>query len=214
MRRATTSGRVTALWRDLGPRRGRLPDVPDPAGFLLVAPLAFVFVLVAFLCQPSSSAGVVLGLPVPEPTCSDPERAKHPVLRFAVTSTVFFVPPYLVAGAPSVPLRDRRRRGGGALGGEEAGEEAAAVHGASREPPGRSSRVTLVAAVAGGLSLHRVAHGGELPGGVNVAPLFVVAATFASMAAGLGVALLVSLPRALVRRRRVRPRGAPLYSRA
>jgi hypothetical protein len=166
--------------------------------FLLVAPLAFVSVLAAFLAShpraPESFS--------PYPFMSDalgPGTAKLPVLRFAVTSTVFFVPPYLVLGL----LLLLSEIGVGAAAALWARKSRARRKVAFPEPP--ESRVAFVAvtigaAVVGGLSLHRVAHGGELPGGVNVAPLFVVAGTFASMAVGLGAALLVSIPRTLARR--------------
>lgn len=64
----------------------------------------------------------------------------------------------------------------------------------------------LLAAVAGA-RLPGVAHGGELPGGVNVAPAFVAAVPFLAVGAGLLVASIVSIPRAVVRlvRRRSDP---------
>ncbi|HYN43269.1 MAG TPA: hypothetical protein VE129_15945, partial [Thermoanaerobaculia bacterium] len=61
-----------------------------------------------------------------------------------------------------------------------------------------------------GALLPRVAHGGELPGGVNVAPVFVAAVPFVAVGAGLLLALLASIPRAvvqLVRRRSDAARG-------
>jgi peptidoglycan/LPS O-acetylase OafA/YrhL len=130
-----------------------------------------------------------------------PGAAKHPILRFVVTSTVFFVPPYLAFGL----LLLLSEVGVGAAAALWAGKRRGRTKASFTEPP--ESRVafvavTLGAAVACGISLHRVAHGGELPGGVNVAPLFVVVAAFASMAAGLVAALIVSIPRALVRRAR------------
>lgn len=166
--------------------------------FLLVAPLAFVFVLVSFLASHPQAPETFS----PYPFLSDalgPGAAKHPVLRFATTSTVFFLPPYLAVGL----LLLLSEVGVGSAAAVWAGRKRGRKTASFSEPP--ESRVafvvvTLGAAVACGVSLHRVAHGGELPGGVNVAPLFVVAATFASMAAGLAAALLVSIPRALVRR--------------
>jgi hypothetical protein len=166
--------------------------------FLLVAPLAFVFVLAAFIASHPLAPETFS----PYPFLSDalgPGAARHPVLRFTMTSTVFFLPPYLALGL----LLLLSEVGVGAAAALWAGKKRGRTAAAFTEPP--ESRVafvavTLGAAIASGLSLHRVAHGGELPGGVNVAPLFVVAATFASMAAGLAAALLVSIPRALVRR--------------
>ena len=166
--------------------------------YLLVAPLAFVLVLSAFLASHPQAPETFS----PYPFLSDalgPGAAKHPVLRFAVTSIFFFLPPYLALGL----LLLLSEIGVGAAAALWAGKKRRRAAASFTEPP--ESRwafvaVTLGAAVACGVSLHRVAHGGELPGGVNVAPLFVVAATFASMAAGLAAALLVSIPRALVRR--------------
>jgi hypothetical protein len=60
--------------------------------------------------------------------------------------------------------------------------------------------VSLGAALALGVLLHRVGHGGDLPGGVNVSPIFVVVASFAAVTAGLVASGLVSVPRAVARR--------------
>ncbi len=53
-----------------------------------------------------------------------------------------------------------------------------------------------------GVSLHRVAHGGDLPGGINVGPLLVALAAFAALISGVIVAGLVAVPRALIGRLR------------
>jgi hypothetical protein len=63
---------------------------------------------------------------------------------------------------------------------------------------------TALAAPAFGVSLHRVAHGGDLPGGINVGPFLVVFAAFAAVAAGLFLGGLAAVPRALVERLRGR----------
>jgi hypothetical protein len=60
--------------------------------------------------------------------------------------------------------------------------------------------VSLASAATFGVLLHRVAHGGELPGGVNVSPLFVVIAAFGAVALGLVAAGLAAVPRAVARR--------------
>ncbi|HEV8267356.1 MAG TPA: hypothetical protein VGR00_03950, partial [Thermoanaerobaculia bacterium] len=66
-------------------------------------------------------------------------------------------------------------------------------------PESRIGFVVATLAFAGvlGFSLHRVAHGGELSGGVNVAPIFVAAVPFAATVAGLFVAGVIALPRAV-----------------
>jgi hypothetical protein len=166
--------------------------------FLLVAPLAFAFVLAAFLASHPRAPESFSAYPFLSDALG-PGAAKHPVLRFVMTSMVFFLPPYLALGL----LLLLAEIGVGASASLWAPKKRARAAASFTSPP--ESRVAFVAvtfgtAVAGGLSLHRVAHGGELPGGVNVAPLFVVAATFASMAAGLAAALFVSIPRALARR--------------
>ena len=51
------------------------------------------------------------------------------------------------------------------------------------------------ASVFAARSLDRVAHGGELPGGVNIAPVMVAAIPFVATAFALAVAALVSIPR-------------------
>jgi hypothetical protein len=59
---------------------------------------------------------------------------------------------------------------------------------------------TALAAPAFGVSLHRVAHGGDLPGGINVGPLLVALAAFAAVAAGLALGGIAAIPRAVARR--------------
>ena len=111
-------------------------------------------------------------------TPSAPGLTKRPLIRFVLAAAAFFVPPYLVTGlllfvadagiSAAAPLWAKGRR--------------RAAHRDAEPPP--ESRwaflgVSLVSAAAFGVLLHRVAHGGELPGGVNVSPLFVVIASFA-----------------------------------
>ena len=166
--------------------------------FLLVAPAAFAAVLVAFLVTHPRAPESFSVYPFMSEALG-PEAAKHPVLRFTLTSVVFFVPPFLALGlllllseiGVGAASALWRRKGKAVRRGFEGGP-----------PEGRIAfvAVTLALSIAGGLSLHRVAHGGELPGGVNVAPLFVVAAAFASVAAGFVAALLVSMPRAIAGR--------------
>lgn len=166
--------------------------------FLVVAPVAFVLVLVAFLTAHSRAAESF----VPYPLLADALGAalsKRPFVRFSAGAIVFFVPLYLMSGvlllfadagvSAAAPLwsRDRGRR---------------AV--ASIPPESRWAFLssTALAALMFGISLHRVAHGGDLPGGINVGPLLVALAAFAALIAGLVVAGLVAVPRALIERLR------------
>jgi hypothetical protein len=166
--------------------------------FLVVAPAAFVLVLAAFLAAHSRAAESF----VPYPLLADALGAalsKRPFVRFIAAAIVFFVPLYLMSGvllffadagvSAAAPLwsRGQRRRANESI------------------PP--ESRwaflsITGLAALAFGVSLHRVAHGGDLPGGINVGPLLVALAAFAALIAGLVVAGLVAVPRALIARLR------------
>jgi hypothetical protein len=163
--------------------------------FLLAAPVAFGVTLAAFL---------ILHPKAPEAFAAYPFMAdalgagvvKSPQLRFLLTTVVFFVVPYLAIGVllllaelgigAAVPLLGggRKPRGG-------AGEVA---------PESRWAflAVTLGVAAWAGASLHRVAQGGDLPGGVNVTPVFIVAASFGAIAAGLLASLLAAVPRGLL----------------
>jgi len=161
--------------------------------FLLVAPAVFLVTLVAFLVSHPRAAEVF----APYPFLADAlgqGLMKKPLARFVITSVVFFLLPYLVAGlllfladlgvSAAAPIWRRKK--------------AAAPAGAI---PLESRAGFLAAAAAfalwAGLSLHRVAHGGELPGGVNLSPLFVGIAAFVALAAALVVAGLAALPRAV-----------------
>ena len=166
--------------------------------FLVVAPAAFVLVLVAALAaHPRATEAFV-----PYPLLADALGAalsKRPFVRFVAASVVFFIPPYLMSGvllffadagvSAATPLWNRR--------------------------PARKAPVSLpvesrwgflsgtaLAAVAAGVSLHRVAHGGDLPGGINVGPLLVALASFFALAVGLVAGGLVAVPRALIGRLR------------
>jgi hypothetical protein len=164
--------------------------------FLLVLPAAFLLVLLAYLVAHPGAAEAFVAYPFLAESLGA-WVSKRPVIRFVLTSVVFFVPLYLVTGL--------------LLFVADAGVSAAAPlwgKGKLKRPatgPPPESRwgfvvVSLTAAVAFGVLLHRVAHGGELPGGVNVSPLFVVIAAFGAVALGLAAAGLAALPRAVARR--------------
>ncbi len=163
--------------------------------FLLVLPAAFAVSLATYLVAHPGSADSFVAYPF----LADALGAwvnRRPLIRFVLASTAFFVPPYLVAGL--------------LLFVADAGVSAAAPlwrRGARRPaaPPPPESRwaflvVSLGVALALGILLHRVGHGGDLPGGVNVSPVFVVIAAFGAVGAGLVVAGVVGLPRAIARR--------------
>lgn len=166
-------------------------------GFLLVAPAAFALALGTFLLTHPQAAEQYATYPFLQDAFGA-SLNRRPVPRFAVTAGLFFLVPYLVGGvllffadvgvAAASPLwrgRGKPRRPRTPL------------------PPetliaflGTTAIVSCVAA----RMLHRVAHGGELPGGVNVAPAFVATVPFVALAAAILVAALASVPRAIHRR--------------
>jgi len=163
--------------------------------FLLVLPGAFALVLATYLVAHPGAADAFVAYPFLAGALGS-WVTKRPLIRFVLASTAFFVPPYLVTGL--------------LLFVADAGVSAAAPlwrKGARQKPspPPAESRwafigVSLAAAIALGLLLHRVGHGGDLPGGVNVSPVFVVLASFAAVTAGLVTAGVFALPRAVARR--------------
>ncbi len=169
--------------------------------FLLVLPGAFLLVLIAYLATHTGAADSFVAYPFLAESLGS-AIAKRPVVRFVMASLVFFVPPYLVTGlllfvadagiSAAVPLwGSRKPKAARAQAGVPAPEARWAFLG-----------VSLAAALALGASLHRVAHGGELPGGVNVSPLFVVIASFGAVGIGLLAAGVVAVPRAVIGRLR------------
>lgn len=166
--------------------------------FLLVAPGAFLLVLVAYLVAHPRAAETFTAYPI----LADALGAaitKRPLVRFIAASIVSFLPPYLMAGL--------------LLFFADAGVSAAAPLWSRRpvrsvdSPLPKESRWafvggTALAAPLFGASLQRVAHGGDLPGGINVGPLLVALAAFAAVAAGLALGGIAAVPRALIRRLR------------
>jgi hypothetical protein len=179
-------------------------------GFLILAPPAFAAALLAYLSatpRAVSSFTVypflaeVLGSGLPRSTTA----------RFVVVSTLFFIVPYLVTGV-LLFLADVGASAASSLWRNETRSTSAGPRPPTLAPEGFWTLVTasIVLAVLAGMRLPGVAHGGELPGGVNVAPAFVAAIPFAALGGGLCLALLVSIPRAVarvVRRRSVQERG-------
>lgn len=136
---------------------------------------------------------------------------RSPMARFVVVTTLFFIVPYLVAGVVLF-LADVGASAAAALWRREKRPTHPGPRPATLTPEAFWTLLgtsLLVAAIAGA-RLPGVAHGGELPGGVNVAPAFVAAVPFVAVGAGLVLAFVASIPRAvarLVRRRSGPERG-------
>ncbi len=163
-------------------------------GFLLAAPLAFVLVLVTYLVAHPHAAEAFIAYPILADALGA-ALTKRPLVRFVAASVVSFLPAYLVAGL--------------LLFFADAGVSAASPLWSQRpgrrqdpESPPESRWAFLgtagVSSVVFGASLHRVAHGGDLPGGINVGPLLVGLAAFAALAAGLLAGAIAAVPRALI----------------
>lgn len=166
--------------------------------FLLVLPAAFVLALVAFLVAHPGASETFVAYPFLADSLGQ-AVSKRPLLRFVTAAAAFFVPPYLATGL-LLFLADAGVSAAAPLWSGRAGRS---VRAAGTPPPEARWAfvcVSLAAAVAAGVSLHRVAHGGELPGGVNVSPLFVVIASFGAVGLGLLAAGVAALPRAVARR--------------
>jgi hypothetical protein len=166
--------------------------------FLLVAPGAFLLVLVAYLVAHPHAAESFTAYPFLADALGA-ALTKKPAVRFIAASIASFLPAYLMAGL--------------LLFFADAGVSAAAPlwsRGSARRidatPPMESQwaflAVSVLAALTFGVSLHRVAHGGDLPGGINVGPLLVALAAFAALAAGLVAGGIAAAPRALIGRLR------------
>jgi hypothetical protein len=168
--------------------------------FLLVAPGVLVLVLVAFLAAHPHAIESFVAYPILADALGS-ALSKRPLVRFIAASIVLFVPPYLMSGLLLL-FADLGVSAAAPLWSRGPARQAAA----SVPPESRWAFLvsTALFAVGVGVSLHRVAHGGELPGGINVGPLLVVVASFAAMAAGLVVGGLVAVPRALIARLRKR----------
>lgn len=169
--------------------------------FLVVAPVAFAVAVLGFLVSHPRAAEDYSVLPFLQDAVG-PSVAKRPFLRFVVSSAAFFVPPYLVGGLLLL-FADLGVAAAGRLWSNRRGEDGASI---APETRWAFAGGSVAAALAGGVLLHRVAHGGDLPGGVNVSPMLVAAVPFAAVVAGLVAALLAALPRALARKLGAEPR--------
>ena len=176
-------------------------------GFLILAPPAFVAALLAYL---SARPRAVTTFTV-YPFLADVLGSGLPrsaTARFVVVTTLFFIVPYLVAGV-LLFLADVGASSATSLWRAERRPVPTGPRPATLAPEAFWTLVaaSIVLAALVGARLPGVAHGGELPGGVNVAPAFVAAVPFATLGGGLFLAFLASVPRAVARA--VRRRAAP-----
>lgn len=175
-------------------------------GFLLLAPIVFVAGVISYLAGRPHAAESFTVYPFLSEVLGE-SPLHRPVSRFLLVATLFFAGPYLAAGAllslSDLSLSSARMLWRGGTGDPR------------RDHPQRMPTeslvalvgVSLLAAAILGWKLRNVVHGGELPGGVNVSPVFVAAVPFAALGAGLVAAVLASIPRAA--RRLVVPGAAP-----
>ena len=179
-------------------------------GFLTLAPPSFVAALLAYLAaKPRAVSSFTVYPFLAEVLGSGLPRTQ--TARFVVVATLFFIVPYLVAGV-LLFLADLGASAAGSLWRRAPRPAPPGARSATLAPETFWTLVLaclLLAAIAGS-QLPHVAHGGELPGGVNVAPAFVAVVPFAALGGGLALALLASIPRAvaqLAKRRSARERG-------
>lgn len=176
-------------------------------GYLALAPPAFLAALLAYLAARPRAVSTftvypflsdVLGAGVP----------RSPTARFALVSALFFIVPYLLAGV-LLFLADMGASASATLWTGKRPPEQAGPRPGMLTPEAFWTLVvtSILLAAFVGTRLPVVAHGGELPGGVNVAPAFVAAVPFVALGGGLVLALVASLPRVVVRQ--VRRRMAP-----
>jgi hypothetical protein len=168
-------------------------------GFLTLAPPAFVAALLAYLsAKPRAVASFTVYPFLAEVLGSGLPRSA--TARFVVVTTLFFIVPYLVTGV-LLFLADVGASAAASLWRKERWAPSPGRRPAMLAPEAFWTLVAasiLLAALAGA-RLPGVAHGGELPGGVNVAPAFVAAVPFAALGGGLLLAFLASIPRAVAR---------------
>lgn len=174
-------------------------------GFLTLAPPAFVAALLAYLsAKPRAVASFTVYPFLADVLGSGMPRSA--TARFVVVTTLFFIVPYLVTGV-LLFLADVGASAAASLWRRERPAPSPARRPATLAPEAFWTLVTasILLGALGGVRLPGVAHGGELPGGVNVAPAFVAAVPFAALGGGLLLAFLASIPRAVGRAVRARP---------
>ncbi len=168
-------------------------------GFLFLAPPAFLAALLAYLsAKPRAVSSFTVYPFLAEVLASG--LPKSSTARFVVVTTLFFIVPYLVAGVVLF-LADAGASASAALWRKDRRPSQPGPRRAMLAPEAFWTLVgtSLLLAAIAGARLPGVAHGGELPGGVNVAPAFVAAVPFVAVGAGLLMAFVASIPRAVVR---------------
>lgn len=165
-------------------------------GFLLSTPPAFLVAVVSFLAFHPRASEAYTTYPILVGAFGQ-SLSRQPIPRFFATALLFFLIPYLVTGlllfladigiAAAAPLWSGRRKTSArqALPPESRFGYAGAI---------------LLLSLGIGMSLHLVSHGGELAGGISVAPIVVGAVPFVAAAGALLVAGLFSIPRAILAR--------------
>ena len=176
-------------------------------GFLILAPPAYLAALLAYLsAKPRAVSSFTVYPFLAEVLGSGLPRSS--TARFVVVTTLFFIVPYLVSGVVLF-LADVGASAAAALWRRDRRSAHPGPRPATLTPEAFWTLVaaSLLLAALAGSRLPGVAHGGELPGGVNVAPAFVAAVPFVAVGAGLLLAFGASIPRAVARL--VRRRSAP-----
>lgn len=167
-------------------------------GFLLLAPPAFLAALASVVFFYPKAVSDFSPYPFLIETLGR-SLGQRPVGRFVATSALFFLLPYLMTGFLLL-LSDfgitaaRRLWQPTALPGKRV----------SPRPLFPEARWTFIGfgialPLSCGYVLVNVARGGELPGGINVAPLIIAAYPFLTTGIALAIAVLVAVPRGLYR---------------
>jgi uncharacterized membrane protein (DUF485 family) len=163
-------------------------------GFIVIVPLAFLAALATYLWTHGRAVEAFTPYPFLVEALG-PALVKRPMQRFAVIAAVAFLLPYLVTSL-LLFLADAGTELAARLWGGKRGRPASPL-----ALPPESVWTFVVAAVGSSVlaarSLDRVAHGGELPGGVNITPILVAAVPFAGAAVALVLAALASVPRSV-----------------
>lgn len=168
-------------------------------GFLALAPPTYVVALLAYLAARPRAATTFVVYPFLADVLGS-GLPRSATARFVVVATLFFLVPYLVAGV-LLFLSDIGVSASASLWrkGPAPSPEGPRARMLAPEAFGTLVVASLLLGAFAGSRLPLVAHGGELPGGVNVAPAFVAAVPFLALGGGLLLALLASVPRAVAR---------------
>lgn len=170
-------------------------------GFLQLAPPAFLAALLSVvLFYPKAASDFS-----PYPFLVDAlgkTLGQKPIGRFTAVSTLFFLLPYVLTGVllliSDLGVSSFRRLW------QETPPKERPERSSSPKPLLPEARWTFIGVglllpLTCGYVLVKAARGGELPGGINVAPFIVAAYPFATTAIALVLTFLVALPRGLFR---------------